>query len=151
MDLSTVRTVGMSKAHSSTARDSQAIDSNQRSIARQPVAEASTASPTPERLHRAARLVGAWSSKLASLTWRSVVAPCMSLLSAVLALVVGVPPLGRLQFDTSMSDETGEGVISTAIVVLIIAFLAVGMWVAFKTIMATTTTGISNQVAQLGQ
>ncbi|MGC8464362.1 MAG: hypothetical protein ACP5O0_00365 [Acidimicrobiales bacterium] len=151
MDLSTVRSVSMSRAQSSTARDSEVIDSNQGPIARQSVLEATTASPAPVRPHRPARLVGTWSSKLASLIWGSVVAPCTSLLSAVLALVVGVPQLGRLQFDTPMSDETGEGVISTAIVVLIIAFLAVGMWVAFKTIMATTTTGISNQVAQLGQ
>lgn len=47
--------------------------------------------------------------------------------------------------------QSGEGVISTAIVVLVIAFLAVGMWVAFKVIMGNATTSISNQVSQLGQ
>jgi len=46
--------------------------------------------------------------------------------------------------------EAGEGVISTAIVVVIMAFLAVGLWFAFKTIMANATTTVSNQVAQLG-
>jgi hypothetical protein len=47
--------------------------------------------------------------------------------------------------------EEGEGVISTAIVVLIVAFLAVGMWIAFKAIMGQTTNTISSQVSQLGQ
>jgi hypothetical protein len=46
--------------------------------------------------------------------------------------------------------EAGEGVISTAIVVVIMAVLAVGLWFAFKTIMASATTTVSNQVAQLG-
>ena len=40
-------------------------------------------------------------------------------------------------------DERGEGVISTAIAVLIIAFLGVAMWVGFQAIFddATTRTG----------
>jgi hypothetical protein len=46
--------------------------------------------------------------------------------------------------------ESGEGVISTAIVVVIMAFLAVGLWFAFKTIMGNATATVSNQVAQLG-
>ncbi|WP_298337329.1 hypothetical protein [Ferrimicrobium sp.] len=49
------------------------------------------------------------------------------------------------------SDETGEGVISTAIVVMIMAFLAVGLWVAFKLIMSNATSSISTQVSQIGQ
>lgn len=51
---------------------------------------------------------------------------------------------------TNIELESGEGVISTAIVVLIIAFLAVGMWIAFKAIMGQTTSTIANQVSQLG-
>lgn len=47
-------------------------------------------------------------------------------------------------------SEGGEGVVSTAIIVVIMAFLAVGLWFAFKTIMANATTTVSNQVAQLG-
>ncbi len=50
-----------------------------------------------------------------------------------------------------LEPEDGEGVISTAIVVLIMAFLAVGMWIAFKALMGQTTTTISSQVSQLGQ
>ncbi len=46
--------------------------------------------------------------------------------------------------------ERGEGVISTAIVVVIMAFLAVGLWFAFKAILSNATTTVSNQVAQLG-
>ncbi|WP_276957697.1 hypothetical protein [Ferrimicrobium acidiphilum] len=51
----------------------------------------------------------------------------------------------------SLGDEAGEGVISTAIVVMIMAFLAVGLWVAFKLIMSNATSSISTQVAKIGQ
>ncbi len=47
--------------------------------------------------------------------------------------------------------ESGEGVISTAIVVMIMAFLAVGVWVAFKAIMSNATNSIATQVSQIGQ
>lgn len=50
-----------------------------------------------------------------------------------------------------LGDEEGEGVISTAIVVMIMAFLAVGLWVAFKLIMSNATSSISTQVAKIGQ
>jgi hypothetical protein len=72
-------------------------------------------------------------------------------LTALLLLTTRAVPTPQLHRLSLLRREDGEGVISTAIVVLIIAFLAVGMWVAFKTIMGTTTAGISNQVAQLGQ
>lgn len=52
--------------------------------------------------------------------------------------------------DTFLS-ESGEGVISSAIVVLIMAFLGVGMWIAFKAMMGSATTTISTQISQLGQ
>jgi TRAP-type C4-dicarboxylate transport system permease small subunit len=63
----------------------------------------------------------------------------------VMAAIIG------MEFRVSLFEETGEGVISTAIVVLIIAFLAVGMWVAFKVIMGNATTSISTQISQIGQ
>ncbi|MGC8480381.1 MAG: hypothetical protein ACP5PJ_02430 [Acidimicrobiales bacterium] len=63
----------------------------------------------------------------------------------VIAAILG------LESRVSLIRETGEGVISTAIVVLIIAFLAVGMWVAFKVIMGNATTSISTQISQIGQ
>jgi len=43
-------------------------------------------------------------------------------------------------------DERGEGVISAAIAVLIMAFLGVGMWVAFKTTFQHTATNVDHQV-----
>lgn len=63
----------------------------------------------------------------------------------VIAAIVGIP------CRISLLSDAGEGVISTAIVVLIIAFLAVGMWVAFKVIMGNATTSISTQISQIGQ
>lgn len=49
------------------------------------------------------------------------------------------------------SDERGEGVISAAIVVLIMAFLGAAMWVAFRTIFSDTTDNTSSQVSSIGQ
>ncbi len=49
------------------------------------------------------------------------------------------------------SDERGEGPVSAAIVVMIMAFLGVALWVAFKAIMHQATTTVSTQVSQLGQ
>ncbi|MDA8385696.1 MAG: hypothetical protein M0Z88_05490 [Actinomycetota bacterium] len=48
-------------------------------------------------------------------------------------------------------SERGEGVVSSAIAVLIFAFLGVMLWIAFKATMGTATAAINNQVAQLGQ
>ena len=43
-------------------------------------------------------------------------------------------------------DERGEGVISAAIAVLIMAFLGVGMWVAFNTTFQHTAKNVDNKV-----
>ncbi|MGH9077591.1 MAG: hypothetical protein ACRDY0_09115 [Acidimicrobiales bacterium] len=43
-------------------------------------------------------------------------------------------------------DERGEGVISAAIAVLIMAFLGVAMWVAFNTTFQHTAKNIDKQV-----
>ncbi|HET9690849.1 MAG TPA: hypothetical protein VFP61_06830 [Acidimicrobiales bacterium] len=43
-------------------------------------------------------------------------------------------------------DERGEGVISAAIAVLVMAFLGVGMWIAFNTMFQHTATKIDHQV-----
>ena len=50
-----------------------------------------------------------------------------------------------------VQDERGEGPVSAAIVVMIMAFLGVALWIAFKAIMHQATTTIANQVSQLGQ
>jgi hypothetical protein len=49
-----------------------------------------------------------------------------------------------------VKDETGEGVISAAIAVLIMAFLGALMWVAFKAIWGTTSAKTSTQINQIG-
>jgi TRAP-type C4-dicarboxylate transport system permease small subunit len=51
---------------------------------------------------------------------------------------------------TRLASERGEGVISTAIAVLIIAFLGVAMWFAFDLLMNEATETISNQVQEIG-
>ena len=43
-------------------------------------------------------------------------------------------------------DQRGEGVISAAIAVLIMAFLGVGMWVAFRTTFQHTANNVDHQV-----
>ncbi len=48
-------------------------------------------------------------------------------------------------------DERGEGVISTAIAVLIMAFLGVVVWVGFKATLGNTQKKVDNQVEQIGQ
>jgi len=49
------------------------------------------------------------------------------------------------------SDERGEGVISAAIAVLVMAFIGVGMWVAFNATFQHTAKNVNNQVNCIGQ
>lgn len=48
-------------------------------------------------------------------------------------------------------DDRGEGVISAAIAVLIMAFLGAAMWVGFDAIWGTTEANIGGQVEQIGR
>ena len=49
-------------------------------------------------------------------------------------------------------DERGEGVISAAIAVLVMAFLGVGMWVAFNSTFSSAEHNVDNKVnACIGQ
>ena len=48
-------------------------------------------------------------------------------------------------------DDRGEGVISAAIAVLIMAFIGVGMWVAFNTTFSHAAKHVDNQVNCIGQ
>lgn len=52
---------------------------------------------------------------------------------------------GRLQ------DDRGEGVISMAIAILIVAFLGVAAWLAFKGILDDTGTKVHSSVDQVGR
>jgi hypothetical protein len=47
-------------------------------------------------------------------------------------------------------DEAGEGVISTAIAVLIMAALGAVMWVGFQAIWGNASTQTTNQINQIG-
>lgn len=48
-------------------------------------------------------------------------------------------------------DERGEGVISTAIAVLIIAFLGIALWTGFDAMMNSATDRTRAQVEQIGE
>jgi hypothetical protein len=48
-------------------------------------------------------------------------------------------------------DERGEGVISAAIAVLVMAFIGVAMWIAFSSTFNHAATHVNNQVNCIGQ
>jgi hypothetical protein len=48
-------------------------------------------------------------------------------------------------------DERGEGVISAAIAVLVMAFIGVGMWIAFSNTFSHAAKHVDNQVNCIGQ
>ena len=48
------------------------------------------------------------------------------------------------------SDEAGEGVISTAIAVLIMALIGLAMWTLFKTVFDDAGSKIQDNVNQIG-
>ena len=52
--------------------------------------------------------------------------------------------------DRLRADQRGEGVISAAIAVLIMAFLGAGMWLAFKGMFDSTTSRTNTNVEQIG-
>lgn len=54
--------------------------------------------------------------------------------------------LGRVR-----SDDRGEGVISTAIAVLVMAFLGAAMWLGFNAIWGDAEQNIGSQVDQIGR
>jgi hypothetical protein len=49
-----------------------------------------------------------------------------------------------------LTQEAGEGVISAAIAVLIMAFLGVAMWVAFNEVFQTAADTVAEQVREIG-
>jgi hypothetical protein len=61
-------------------------------------------------------------------------------------------PGGRSACDNpSTRDERGEGVISAAIAVLVMAFIGVAMWVAFNATFKHAANHVNNQVNCIGQ
>lgn len=51
--------------------------------------------------------------------------------------------------DRLVKDESGEGVISAAIAVLVMAFLGVLMWQLFKGTLIKSNTNVDNQINQI--
>lgn len=64
---------------------------------------------------------------------------------AATATALAVHTWGRVA-----ADDRGEGVISSAIAVLVMALLGALMWVAFKAIFADAAARTSTQVGQIG-
>ncbi len=58
---------------------------------------------------------------------------------------------GRDHLDRLHRDQRGEGVISAAIAVLVMAFLGAAMWLAFRGIFDGTTDRTNRQVDQIGR
>jgi hypothetical protein len=56
----------------------------------------------------------------------------------------------RARVSSMIGDERGEGVISAAIAVLIMAALGALMWVGFQELWNDTSTQTSQQISQIG-
>lgn len=50
-----------------------------------------------------------------------------------------------------LRDQSGEGVISTGIVVLIMALLGAAMWVTFSGIMEDTGENVEQEIGEIGE
>ena len=59
-------------------------------------------------------------------------------------------PDSQMPDPRSDRDERGEGVISTAIAVLIVAFLGIALWTGFDAMMNDATDRTRAQVEQIG-
>jgi hypothetical protein len=56
----------------------------------------------------------------------------------------------RARLEDRLGDEAGEGVISTAIAVLIMALIGAAMWVAFRGVFDSATQRTIDNVNQIG-
>ena len=63
---------------------------------------------------------------------------------------LSTPPLTQRTPAARLHGDHGEGVISTAIAVLIVAFLGAAMWVGFNTIWEDSEDNIQDQVNDIG-
>lgn len=68
-------------------------------------------------------------------------------LAAYVWLRCGVVALNR----ALSRDEAGEGVISTAIAVMVMAALGALMWVGFKQLWTNASSQTAEQISQIGQ
>lgn len=62
-----------------------------------------------------------------------------------------VTPDTALAAPRKRKSERGEGVISTAVAVLIVAFLGIALWTGFNSMMSTATSRTRTQVEQIGR
>ena len=69
----------------------------------------------------------------------------------VLRAVVWVQVGRMVLMERIRNDERGEGVISAAIAVLIMAFLGVALWFGFKATLQNTQANVDQQLDQLGK
>jgi len=74
----------------------------------------------------------------------------VSFLQLYVAASLRVRETGKAVWDRLVLDESGEGVISAAIAVLIMAFLGALMWVGFKTIWDGAEADITTKVGEIG-
>lgn len=70
--------------------------------------------------------------------------------TVLLPAYVTVQCLATTSLHRLRQSERGEGVISAAIAVLVMAFLGAAMWLAFKGMFKSTTDKTNNQVEQIG-
>lgn len=67
-----------------------------------------------------------------------------------MALSIRLDAAGRDVARRLKDDDSGEGVISAAIVVLIVAFIGAAMWVAFNQIWQTIETKTTTEINKIG-
>jgi hypothetical protein len=74
----------------------------------------------------------------------------VSFLHLYVATKIRVHDAGEAVWDRLVVDESGEGVISAAIAVLIMAFLGALMWIGFRTIWSGAEADITTKVGEIG-
>ena len=65
-------------------------------------------------------------------------------------VITGWVRSARARLASDGADDAGEGIISAAIVVLIMAFLGVAMWILFSRVFNDAGEGIEDQINRIG-
>jgi hypothetical protein len=71
--------------------------------------------------------------------------------STILGRLASAWTAGRGRLAARLADERGEGVISAAIAVLIMAFLGALMWIGFEAMWQTTEDKTNDKIAEIGE
>jgi hypothetical protein len=72
------------------------------------------------------------------------------MITLALPLLLALRARGASTLRHAHADQRGEGVISAAIAVLVMAFLGAAMWVTFDTMFSDTTQRTSDKVGEIG-